>query len=134
MVETGTEQPHIAAGRGRRHHVGAGLDAVRNDGMAGAVQAGDAADYQPVAAEAFDLRPHRDQTLRQIGDLGFAGGVDQHGLAFSEGGRHQQVFGGADRDAREHDLGAAQPFWRARLDIAFGQLDLGSEPLQPLQV
>ena len=49
-------------------------------------------------------------------------------------GGHQQVFGGADRDRRKGDLGAAQSFGRAGVDIAFAQFNLGPEPLQPLYV
>jgi hypothetical protein len=102
--------------------------------MTGTVQAGDAPDQQPVAADALDLGPHRDQTLRQIGDLGLAGGVDQQGLALGKRCRHQQVLGGPDRDAREHDLGAAQAFRGACLDITLTQFDLGTQPLQPFQM
>ena len=55
-------------------------------------------------------------------------------LAVGQRRGHQQVFGGADRDAGKHDLGAAQPLGGARLDIALAQFDLGAEPPQPLEV
>src|SRR4029077_16692233 len=105
------------------------LDAVGDHRMARAVQTGSATDYETVAAYAVDIRAHRNKALRQIRNLGFARGIDQHGLAFREGGRHQEVFGGADRHTRKDNLGTAQPFRSARLDIALAQFDFGPEPL-----
>ena len=87
---------------------------------------------QAVAADPLDARAHRHEAFGQIGDFRLARGVDQEGLALRQAGRHQQIFGGADRDRREGDLRAPQSFGGARIDIAFAQLDLGAEPLQPL--
>ena len=70
----------------------------------------------------------------EVGDLRLARGVDEHGLALGQRRRHQQVLGGADRDLREDDVGALQPVRRAGVDVAFGQLDLGAQLLQPLEV
>ena len=54
-----------------------------------------------VGALAADLRAHAAQALGEVDDLGLAGGVLQHGGAAGEGGGHQHVLGGADRDQRE---------------------------------
>ena len=44
------------------------------------------------------------------------------------------MFGGADRDRREHDFGTLQPLWCAGLDITTVQLNLRSELAQPINV
>ena len=99
--------------------------------MDGAAQPAYPDDTQPVAADAVDPSAHLDQTFGEVGDLGLARGVDQHGFALGQCRRHQQILGGADRDDRKDDFGAAQPLWRARVDITLVQFDLRAEPAQP---
>ena len=52
---------HVAAGDGAGDQERAGLDAVRNDGVLGAVQPLHALDADGGRARAFDLRAHLDQ-------------------------------------------------------------------------
>ena len=47
---------------------------------------------------------------------------------------HHHILGGADRDDREHDLGAREPMLGARLDIAAVELDRRAQALQSLDV
>src|SRR5690606_20431013 len=89
---------------------GAGLDAVGHDTVGGAVQAFHALDDDAVGAVAFDVRAHGDQDLGQVDDLGFAGGVFQHGAAFGQGGGHHQVFRAGHGDHVRQDARAAQAF------------------------
>ncbi len=72
--------------------------------------------------------------MRQIGDFRLAGDVLQRGGAFGEGGGHQQMFGGADGDEGEDDVGAGQPAGGAGFDIAAFKFDLRPHGLQPFEV
>ncbi len=68
-------------------------------------------------ARALDLRSHLHQQRGEIDDLGLAGAVLQHGLAFGEHGRHQDVFGAGDGDLVEGVVRALE-LLGARLDVA----------------
>ena len=72
--------------------------------------------------------------MGQIADLGLARRTTQDGRALSQHGGQKRVFGGADRNEGELDLGALQTLGRAGGDIAFVQLDLGAQRRQRLQV
>ena len=93
-----------------------------------------AGDAQLVGADPLDLGAHGDQAARQVAYLGLARGIAQHRLAVGEARRHQEVFGGADRDCRELDLRALQPSRHPGVDVAVDQIDLGAELCQPLEV
>ena len=81
-------QHHVAAGHGHGHGVGAGLDAVGQDRVTGAAEAGDALDLDRRRARALDSRPHLDETFGEIDDFGLAGGVADGRVAAREGGGH----------------------------------------------
>jgi hypothetical protein len=98
------------------------------------VQPIDAVDGERVAADPLDPGPHGDQAAGQVGDLRLARRVDQHRGAAGQRGRHQQVLRGADRDGREHHLGAAQAMRRRGDDVALAELDLRPELGQGLQM
>ena len=133
-VQLDPGQLHLAAGRGRRHGEGAGLDTVGHHAMFRRVQRVNALNDQRVGADALDLRAHGDQAFRQVRDLGLARGVDQFALAPGETCRHHQVFRRAHRHEREHVMPALQALGRFCMDIAVGELDLGAQGLQPLQM
>ena len=54
--------------------------------------------------------------------------------AVGEHGGHDDILGRADRDAGEGVGPAVQPLGRGRPDIAGGEVDLGAERLERLQV
>ena len=94
-----------------------------------------AVDGERVALQPLDLRPHRDQALGEIGDLGLARGIFDHRRAAGEHRRHQRILGRPDRDGGEGDGPAGKAALRRdRLHIAGGDLDLGAERLQRLEV
>ena len=62
-VGAGPVQQHVAAGDGRRHGIGPGLDAVGQHGMLGAVQRLASLDPQGRRAEPLDPGAHPDQAV-----------------------------------------------------------------------
>ena len=95
----------------------------------------DAFDGEGVGAQTVDPRAHRDQAFGEVGDLGLARGVLDHRRAPGEGGGHQRILGRADGDEGEADGAAAKAaVRRPDLHIAAGQLDLGAEAFQCLQM
>jgi hypothetical protein len=89
-------QADVAAGDGGGHQVGARLDAIGQHLVVRAVQGLDAVDHDLVGASALDARAHRDQEIREIDDLRFAGGVLDDRLPVGQRGRHHQVLGPGD--------------------------------------
>ena len=69
----------------------------------------------------------------EVGDLGLAGRVLDHGLALGQHRGGEQVLGGADARELEHDPGAGQPVG-ARLDEAVHHVELDAHRLEPAEV
>jgi hypothetical protein len=135
VARIGADQFDGAAGDARGAGVASRLDPIGHDRIGAAVQALDAVDDQVRAADSLDLRPHRDQQVAQIDNLGLARRVEQLGPAGRKDSRHQGVFGCPDRNHGEAVITARQAaFRRGRLHIARGQFDLGAQALQRLQV
>ncbi|CFN67231.1 Uncharacterised protein [Bordetella pertussis] len=97
------------------------------------MQPRDAIDDDAVGAVALDARAHLDEQLGQVDHFGFARGIFQHGLAFGQHRRHQQVLGAGDGDHVGADRGALQARG-ARHHEAVLDLDLGAQRRQPLDV
>ena len=71
----------------------AGLDAVRDDVVLGAVQFLHAFDDDAPRAGAFDFRAHLVEEIREIDDFGFRGGALDDGDALGEHRGHHDVVG-----------------------------------------
>ena len=123
----------VAAGSRNGAQKSAGFDTVGNDRMLRAMQFLDSLDHQAVGADAFDLRAHGHQQIRQIAHFGFARGVFQHGLTVRQRRRHQQIFGPGDGDHVGHDARALQTL-RLGVDIAGFDRDIRAHRLQALDV
>ena len=94
---------HVAPGDGGSHHVAAGLDLVRDDGIGAAVHALLAADTDHVGTRAAHIGTHHVQKVGQVHDVGLLGHVLQHGLALGQHGAEHGVHGGAHRHiVKEH--------------------------------
>ena len=74
-------QQHVAAGHRHRHRIGAGLDAVGQHAVARAVQLRHALDHDARRAGAGDLGAHLVEAIGDVGDLGLARRVLDHGRA-----------------------------------------------------
>ena len=101
----------LLARDGGGDHEGAGLDAVGDDFVLGAVEFLHAFDDDAPGACALDLRAHLDQEIGEIDDLGLGGGAVDDGDAFGEDGGHHDVVGaehGGAEFAAEVDGAAAQ--------------------------
>ena len=79
------------AHHGGGYHEGAGLDAVRNDGVVAAVQLLHAVNSDGAGAGAFDAGTHLVQEIGQVHHLGLAGGGFDDGGALGEHGSHHDV-------------------------------------------
>ncbi|MNT30693.1 hypothetical protein D3C72_1665010 [compost metagenome] len=101
--------------------------------MARAMQAVHALHHQAVSADAIDLRTHLHQQVGQVGHLGLARGVLQHGLALGQRGGHQQILGAGHGDHVRHHARALQTAG-AGVDEAVLDGDLGAHRLQALDV
>jgi hypothetical protein len=126
-------QGHRAAGGGRGHEEGAGLDAVGHDRMARSGQPLDPLHRDDVGAGAANARAHRVEAVRQVDDLGLSCGVLEHRHAVREAGGHHQVLG-AGHGHEVHDVPRSLQASRARFDVALLDANLGPESLQTLHV
>ena len=50
-----------------------------------------AIDSQQIGTDAVNLRPHCDQNFAELLDIRLAGRIVNHGLAFRQAGRHQNI-------------------------------------------
>ena len=127
---------HRAAAGCDRSHKGARLNLVRNDGVAAAVQALDAADLDYIRARSLNVCPHRVQEVRQVHDMRLLGAVFHNGLALGEHRGEHDVHGRADRYHVKVDMRAVQPVLGSlRADIAaLGQGNGCPERLKALDV
>ncbi len=65
-------------------------------------------DHEAVCTNPADLRAHGVEHGTEILDMRFTGGVIEHGDTLSQGGGHDQVFGGSDTGFIQEDIGAGQ--------------------------
>ena len=80
------------------------------------------------------LAPMAIRQLARSAISGSRAAFGEDGGAFGERGGHQQVFGGADRDEGEDDVGAVQAGGGGGVDIAGVELDGGTHGFQPFEV
>ena len=91
----GAENLEMTAGDRGGDGVGAGLDAVGDQIVAGVVEGIDALHQNPMRSGALDARSHRDEAEREVADLGIARGVEDLGFTARENRRHQGRLGRA---------------------------------------
>ncbi len=104
---------------------GPGHDPIRDRAVCGRAEPVDTVDHQRGRARTVDLRAHRRQHRAEIGDLGLAGSIIDHGRALGQHTGHQQVLGGANAREVQPDGRSLQPAGRpghqdARFDINHG--------------
>ena len=129
VLRPGVLDADMAAGDGAGDEIGAGLDAIGQHFVGGAVQALDALDDDSVGAGALDLRAHGDQEIGQIDHLRFARGVLEHRLAVGQRRGHHEILGAGDGDGLEHQARALQALGTG-LDVAVLDVDVGAHRLQ----
>ncbi len=125
MIGTPAPDQHVPAGHQRADGEGTGHDPVRDRAVRGGPQFVDAVDHQRGGARAVKLRAHRRQHRAEVGDLGLAGGIVDHGRTLGEHTSHHQVLGGAHAREVQPDGRSLQAAGRpghkdARLDIHHG--------------
>ena len=89
------------------------------------VQRVHAVDLDRAASGAVDPRAHRHEELGDVGDLGLARGVVDHGRAARPHGGHHEVLGRADAGVVERDRGAPEPVGLGDQEPVLGP-DLGA--------
>ena len=110
MVAAGTAQHHFATADGNSGEIGRRLDTVGDDLVIRGMQVArlDAFDDQRRRADAGDLGTHADQERAQVGNLGLARSVVDHGTSLGMHCCRQDVFRGPDAGELERDLRAVQ--------------------------
>ena len=132
MLRRAIGDGEVSAGDRAGHQERAGFDAVRDNGVIGAVEFRDTLDFQHAGIVAGDLRAHFTQHRDQVGHFGFARGVFEDGFAVGEGRGHQNIFRPGDGDFIEDDVRAfkAAVIWDFGLDIAVLGGNLGAHFFQ----
>ena len=130
MLRIDADHPDVAERHRRRDRPGRGDDPVTDHPVGGRPKLLHTADRQRCRAGPADPCPHLHQHVAQVDDLGFAGGVVDHGLALGEHRRHEDVLGRPDRREVEPDPGALE-FVGARDDAAVLDLAVRAEQAQP---
>ena len=133
VVDARTEQRGVATGDADGHEQRAGLDAVGHDLAHDRLELLDALDHQRGRARAVDLGAHAVEHVGEVGDLGLAGRVLDHGLALGQDRGGEQVLGGADAREVEHHARTGEPVG-AGLDEAVHHVELDAHRLEPTEV
>src|SRR5690606_4208539 len=123
----------FAAGDRAEGEEGDDLVVVAVDGDVGAVEFGHAGDGEAGGADAFDLRAHGDEGGAEVLHVGFAGGVDEGGLAGGEGGGHGEVFRDGDGHVVAPVAGTFETVGQ-RDDEGFAVVDGGAEGGEDVEV
>ena len=117
-------QGYLSPGEGRRRHEGAGFNPIRDNDGFGRYKAIYAADGHDRCPGTLNIRPHLGQNLGQSHDFRFAGGITQHGGAFSQYCRHHKVFRAGNGHSIKINFSALQPFGPG-FHIAMAYIDDG---------
>ena len=122
---------------GHRGHCdeGADFDHIGQDRVLRAVKFLYPFDGQQVGTDAADARPHRNQQLAELLQVGFAGGVVDDGRPLGQYGGHHDVGRTGYRGFVEQH---PTPFQARRLQLVGGRLlavdEFGAQALHPLEV
>ena len=110
----------VAIGDGAGDEEGAGLDAVGDDGVRGAMKKLDAMDGEGAGIVAPDARAHFAEEMDEVGDFGFASTILESGDAVGERSGHEDIFRAGDGDFFEDDVRAfeAAAVRNSCLDVA----------------
>jgi hypothetical protein len=130
-------EEHVAAGDGGRHHVRAGLDAVRDDGVVEGVQRVRllALDVDDRRARAVDLGAHLVEHAAELLHFRLASAVVERGRALREGRGHHQVLRAGHRREVENHLGTLEAPTSGLGDhVAVLEADGAPHGLEALQV
>ena len=109
------------------------LDAIGIDAIACAMEPFNALDSKRRSAGPFDLRAHRSQQGRKVGNFRLTRAVFHEGFALCKHGRHQQVFSAGDGDLVKDNVRAFQPL-RAGLKVSVFLSDGGAHLFQTLDM
>ena len=130
---TRAEQFDFAAGDAARHQQRARFEPVGHDLAVARGELVDAFDLDRGRARADHLRTHAVEERGEVGDLGLACRVLDHGAALGEDGRAHQVLGRADAGEFE-DVPRAREAVGVRVHEAVLDLDARTHCFQPPQV
>ncbi len=97
--------------------------------MGGPGQPLHADDRDRVRSGTLNVRAHRVEQIRQVGDLGLAGGIPQNGRARGQGRGHHAVLGASHRRNVERDLRAVESL-AAGFHVPLGEMQLRSHGLE----
>src|SRR5208282_27392 len=122
-----------AAGDGAGDEERAGLDAIGNDGVGGAMKKFDALDAEGGSAHTLDFGAHFNQEFGETGDFGFERAICEDRFAFGQDRGAEDIFSAGDRDFREAE-GIATQAAGAGLDVAMLDGNFGAELFQGLDV
>ena len=125
---------NVASGDRRGDHERSGLDAVRDDRVAGAVQRIDTFDADRIGAGAFDLSPHLVEEVREIDDLGLLRRIFNDGRAPRQRGGHHDVFRSPDTGEVQIDQRAFQTAAGQCFHDAVSRQDLSAQKAESLVV
>ena len=136
MVGDAVGHTHGAAGNGAGEQIAACFDAVRNDGMVGAVERFHAFDADHAGACATNFCAHGVEEIGEIDDLWLFGGVFDGGGAFSKAGAHHQIFSRTNAWHAQENAVALQSATARHFcdDFVIADLDRRTEDLQTLQM
>ena len=133
-IAPGAVEEHIAAGDRGGHGIGAGLDAVGQHVVLGAMKLGHTLNAQGRGADALDFRTHLDETFGDVDDFRLACRVLDQRLATGEHCSHHCVMRGTDRDFGQRNMRADETLRRLGEDIAGLELDLGAQGFERAQM
>ena len=116
--------------------IGAGFDAVAHRGVLARVHDGQrhALDLDRRGAGAPDLGAHCVEHIRQILDLGLAGGIVDGGGALGHHGGHHRVLRGPHAGEFQHNAATMQPLGRGGDEVAMVHLEGDAQLLEPHQM
>ena len=134
MLADGILDVHIPLGHGGCHHVGACLDAVRDNGIVLAGQALDALNLDYVGTGTPHSGTHHIQVVCQVDNLRLLGRVLNDSSALCHGGCHHDVFGCSHAWEVKVNPRPLQPLRRGGFNVAVADVNPCPQCFKALQV
>ena len=106
MIGVSASYSDGATGRGTRHEESSRFDTIPHRHVRSGMKLGNAMYHDVRSTRVLDIRPHRDEEVGKVHDLGLTGGIVNDRRAARANGSHHEILRRAHTLKVQDDLGA----------------------------